>query len=99
MSLFNFVLKKHSVSITPSALKTFFFSVLFCAKPAMVLERTKIAVQEGRLYRCLVCRALCELSRAEEKWPSNNSAMCSPYFQNFKKIQDSNLSHQGNHDF
>lgn len=64
----------------------------------MVLERTKTAVQEGRLYRCLVCRALCELNRAEEKWPSNNSAMCSPYFQNFKKIQESNLSHQGNHE-
>ena len=63
----------------------------------MVIERTKAAVQEGRLYRCLVCRALCELSRPEDKWPSNNSAMCSQYLQNLKRTQD-NLSHQGIHD-
>lgn len=51
----------HPSLVADAKLYLFPDSSLFSAKPAMVLERAKSAVQEGRLFRCLLCRALCEL--------------------------------------
>lgn len=70
--------------------------VLFSAKPAAVLERARTAVQEGRLYRCLFCKALCEL-QVEDKWFANSSAMCSQLLQSCKRVQHEqyNFMYQG----
>ncbi|KFM70618.1 Deubiquitinating protein, partial [Stegodyphus mimosarum] len=59
-------------------------------KTEVVIEKTKLAVQEGRLYRCLSCKALCEL-RLERSWLTPGGALYNIIFYTYKNLNADTL--------
>ncbi|XP_035209303.1 deubiquitinating protein VCIP135-like, partial [Stegodyphus dumicola] len=75
----------HPSLVADSKLFLFSDNGIIGPKTEVVIEKTKLAVQEGRLYRCLFCKALCEL-RLEQSWLTPGGALYNIIFYTYKKM-------------